>query len=146
MQREEGRLREPAAEHRRRTRRAERHLTSQAIHTLEGDDLDTVVPVKSVHDVGRKTSPPPKARQAGAAGRVQGLEDLVLEAAQGRPPREGADRAAAPRGGVSPGGGPRGGGPEEVGPEEVGHDVGRLGAGASGTLGAPMDLTEPSWT
>jgi len=63
MQREEGRLRESAAEHRRRTRRAERHLTSQAIHTLEGDDLDAVVPVRSVHDVGRKTSSPPKAHK-----------------------------------------------------------------------------------
>jgi hypothetical protein len=66
MQQEDGRLRESAADHRRRTRRAERHLTSQAIHTLEGDDLDAAVPVKSVHDVGHKTSSsPPKARKPG---------------------------------------------------------------------------------
>ena len=65
MQREEGRLHESAADHRRRTRRAERHLTSQAIHTLEGDDLDAVVPVRSVHDVGHKTSSPPKSSKAG---------------------------------------------------------------------------------
>ena len=65
MQQEDGRLRESAADHRRRTRRAERHLTSQAIHTLDGDDLDAAVPVKSVHDVGHKTSSPPKARKPG---------------------------------------------------------------------------------
>jgi hypothetical protein len=59
MQREEDRLREPPAEHRRRTRRAERHRTKEAIHLFEGEDLDAVVPVKSVHDVGHKTSPPP---------------------------------------------------------------------------------------
>ena len=58
MQREEDRLREPSADHRRRTRRAERHRTSQAIHVFDGEDLDAVVPVKSVHDVGHKTSPP----------------------------------------------------------------------------------------
>jgi len=65
MEREEGRLLEPAADHRRRTRRAERHQTSEAIHTLDGDDLDTVVPVKSVHDVGHRTSPPPKVQKPG---------------------------------------------------------------------------------
>ena len=65
MQREEDRLREPAAEHRRRTRRAERHRTNEAIHLFEGEDLDVVVPVKSVHDVGHKTSPPPKAPKPG---------------------------------------------------------------------------------
>jgi len=65
MQQEDGRLRESAADHRRRTRRAERHLTSQAIHTLEGDDLDAVVPIKSVHDVGHKTSSPPRAAKPG---------------------------------------------------------------------------------
>jgi hypothetical protein len=50
--------RERPADHRRRTRRAERHTTSQLIHVLEGDDLDAVVPVRSVHDVGHKTSRP----------------------------------------------------------------------------------------
>jgi hypothetical protein len=66
MQREDDRLREPAADHRRRTRRAERHQTTQAIHLFDGEDLDVVVPVKSVHDVGRKTSsPPPKAAKPG---------------------------------------------------------------------------------
>ena len=59
MQREEDRLREPTAEHRRRTRRAERHRTNEAIHVFDGEDLDAVVPVRSVHDVGHKTSPPP---------------------------------------------------------------------------------------
>ena len=58
MQREEDRLRESLADHRRRTRRAERHRTKQAIHVFDGEDLDAVVPVKSVHDVGHKTSPP----------------------------------------------------------------------------------------
>ena len=65
MQREEDRLREPSADHRRRTRRAERHRTSQAIHVFDGEDLDAVVPVKSVHDVGHKTSPPPKVAKPG---------------------------------------------------------------------------------
>jgi len=65
MQREEDRLRERPADHRRRTRRAERHATSQAIHTLEGDDLDAVVPVRSVHDIGHKTSPPLKSPKPG---------------------------------------------------------------------------------
>jgi len=65
MQREEDRLREPSAEHRRRTRRAERHRTNEAIHLFEGEDLDAVVPVKSVHDVGHKTSPPPKSAKPG---------------------------------------------------------------------------------
>jgi len=58
MQREEDRLREAPAERRRRTNRAERHRTSQAIHVFDGEDLDAVVPVKSLHDVGHKTSPP----------------------------------------------------------------------------------------
>ncbi|HEY2430363.1 MAG TPA: hypothetical protein VGI06_15590 [Acidimicrobiales bacterium] len=65
MQREEERLREKPADHRRRTRRAERHATSEAIRTLDGDDIDAVVPVRSVHDVGRKTSPPAKASKPG---------------------------------------------------------------------------------
>ena len=65
MRREDERLRGSQADHRRQTRRAERHATSQAIHTFEGEDLDAVVPVKSVHDVGHKTSPPLKARKPG---------------------------------------------------------------------------------
>ena len=68
MQREDDRPVEPPKEHRRRTRRAERHATSQAIHTLEGDDLDAAAPVKSLHDVGRKTSPPPKQSKRGRDG------------------------------------------------------------------------------
>ena len=56
MQREDSRLSERPADHRRRTRRAERHKTSEAIHTLVGDDLDASVPTRSVHDVGHKTS------------------------------------------------------------------------------------------
>jgi len=64
MQRED-RLRESAGDHRRRTRRAERHQTSQAIHTLEGDDLQAAVPMRSVHDVGHKTSSAPKVRKPG---------------------------------------------------------------------------------
>ena len=58
MQREDGRPIERPADHRRRTRRAERHATSEAIHTVEVDDLDAVVPTRSVHDIGHKTSPP----------------------------------------------------------------------------------------
>ena len=65
MRREDEGLRESPADHRRRTRRAERHQTSQAIHTLEGDDLDAVVPSRSVHDVGHKTSSAPKSRKPG---------------------------------------------------------------------------------
>ena len=65
MQREEDRPRERASDHRRRTRRAERHATSAAIHTLEGEDIDAAVPVRSVHDIGHKTSRPPKARKPG---------------------------------------------------------------------------------
>jgi len=65
MQREEERPRERPADHRRRTRRAERHATSEAIHTLEGDDIDAAVPGRSRHDVGHKTSPPPKSAKPG---------------------------------------------------------------------------------
>jgi hypothetical protein len=65
MQREEDRLLEPTREHRRRTRRAERHRTNEAIHLFEGDDLDAAVPVRSVHDVGHKTSPAPKVAKPG---------------------------------------------------------------------------------
>ena len=69
MQREDSQLSpliERQADHRRRTRRAERHATSQAIHTLVGDDLDASVPTRSVHDVGHKTSPrPPSAAKPG---------------------------------------------------------------------------------
>jgi hypothetical protein len=65
MQREEDRPRERPADHRRRTRRAERHATSEAIHTLDGDDIDAMAPVRSVHDIGHKTSPPPKSMKPG---------------------------------------------------------------------------------
>ncbi len=69
MQREDDRLKGSQADHRRATRRAERHATSAAIHTFEGEDLDAVVPVKSVHDVGHKTSSsPPKAPKPGRRG------------------------------------------------------------------------------
>lgn len=54
MDRVDERLRERPAEHRRRTRRAERHATSQAIHCLDTDDLDLAVPKRSVHDLGHK--------------------------------------------------------------------------------------------
>ncbi len=64
MQREEG-PRERAKEHRRRTVRAERHATTEAIHTLEGEDLDASVPLKAKHDVGHKTSPPVKTPKPG---------------------------------------------------------------------------------
>ena len=65
MQREEDRVREAPAERRRRTRRAERHWTSQAIHVFDGEDLAAVVPTRSVHDVGHKTSPPLKVPKPG---------------------------------------------------------------------------------
>ncbi|HZQ57478.1 MAG TPA: hypothetical protein VFA84_05570 [Acidimicrobiales bacterium] len=65
MQREEDRVREAPAERRRRTRRAERHRTSEAIHVFDGEDLDAVVPMKSVHDVGHKTSRPQKVPKPG---------------------------------------------------------------------------------
>ena len=69
MQPEDDRLRGSKADYRRRTRRAERHATSVAIQQFEGDDLDAVVPVRSVHDVGHKTSSsPPKARKPGRRG------------------------------------------------------------------------------
>ena len=54
MLREEERPRERPADHRRRTRRAERHATSEAIRTLDGDDIDAAAPVRSVHDLGHK--------------------------------------------------------------------------------------------
>jgi len=69
MQPEDDRPRGSKADYRRRTRRAERHATSVAIQQFEGDDLDAVVPVRSVHDVGHKTSSsPPKARKPGRRG------------------------------------------------------------------------------
>jgi hypothetical protein len=55
MDREDQRLRERPADHRRRTRRAERHATSEAIHVVDTEDLDAVVPVRSKHDLGHKT-------------------------------------------------------------------------------------------
>ena len=60
MTREDNRLVESPADHRRRTRRAERHATSEAIHSFEDDDLDAAVPTRSVHDIGHKTSPRPQ--------------------------------------------------------------------------------------
>jgi len=72
MQRQEDDLFEPGADHRRRTRRAERHLTSQAIHEFEGDDLDVAVPTRSVHDLGHKVSPPPP--RAPKPGRREGFK------------------------------------------------------------------------
>ena len=69
MQQEDDRLRGSKADYCRRTRRAERHATSLAIQRFDGDDLDAVVPVKSVHDVGHKTSSsPPKTRKPGRRG------------------------------------------------------------------------------
>jgi len=65
MRQEDEQPRERPTDHRRRTRRAERHATSEAIHVLEGDDLDAVVPVRSVHDIGHKTSPPPRTAKPG---------------------------------------------------------------------------------
>jgi hypothetical protein len=65
MLREDGRPPERPADHRRRTRRAERHATSEAIHTLDGEDIDTAVPARSVHDIGHKTSPPRKEPKPG---------------------------------------------------------------------------------
>ena len=69
MQGEDNRPSERPADHRRRTRRAERHATSEAIHTLAGDDLDATVPTRSVHDIGHKTSPrPPSVSTRGRDG------------------------------------------------------------------------------
>ena len=65
MQREQDGPRERPADHRRRTRRAERHATSEAIRTLEGEDIDAAVPVRSVHDIGHKTSRPPRSSKPG---------------------------------------------------------------------------------
>jgi hypothetical protein len=59
MQRQDERLLDRPADHRRRTNRAERHATSQAIHTLDFEELDCAVPTRSKHDIGHKTSPPP---------------------------------------------------------------------------------------
>ena len=69
MQQEDDRPRGSKADYRRRTRRAERHATVVAIQNFDGDDLDAAVPVKSVHDVGHKTSSlPPRARKPGRRG------------------------------------------------------------------------------
>jgi hypothetical protein len=65
MQREDDRPRERPADHRRRTRRAERHATSEAIHCLDGEDIDAAVPTRSKHDVGHKTSPAPRSAKPG---------------------------------------------------------------------------------
>jgi hypothetical protein len=65
MQREEDRPRERPADHRRRTRRAERHATSHAIHSFEGEDIDAAAPVRSVHDIGHKTSKAPRSAKPG---------------------------------------------------------------------------------
>ena len=69
MQQEDDRPRGSKADYRRRTRRAERHATVVAIQNFDGDDLDAVVPVKSVHDVGHKTSSsPPRLAGLGRRG------------------------------------------------------------------------------
>lgn len=65
MQREDDRNHERPKEHRRRTRRAERHATAQAIRTLDGEDIDATVPQRSVHDIGHKSSPPMRSRKPG---------------------------------------------------------------------------------
>ena len=72
MQREAGRPVERPGDHRRRTRRAERHATSEAIHLYEDDDLDAAVSTRSVHDVGHKTSPRPSSSPK--PGRRQGFK------------------------------------------------------------------------
>src|SRR5579883_3369995 len=65
MQREDDRPLVDPADHRRRTRRAERHATSDAIHRLDPEELDAAVPMRSKHDLGHKTSPKPKSAKPG---------------------------------------------------------------------------------
>jgi hypothetical protein len=57
---------ESVADHRRRTRRQERHQVHLSTATLDEDQIDCLPPARSVHDVGRKTSsPPPRDPQPG---------------------------------------------------------------------------------
>jgi hypothetical protein len=69
MQRQDVAARERPVDHRRRTRRAERHATSEAIHCFDVEDLDTVVPARSVHDVTRSDK-----RAASKPGRRAGFK------------------------------------------------------------------------
>ncbi|MHB8465868.1 MAG: hypothetical protein ACYDH6_03900 [Acidimicrobiales bacterium] len=74
MDRADERLFERPADHRRRTRRAERHATSEAIHIFDADDLDAVVSTRSRHDLGHKTSPAPPSAKASKPGRRNGFK------------------------------------------------------------------------
>ena len=92
---------EVAPEHRRRTSRQVRHTARTRLHVLAGDeealeDADLLCP-QGAHDLGRKTSPKPKAGpKPGRRRGLQGLEDAVLEAAPGHV--GGAERGRPPPG------------------------------------------------
>jgi hypothetical protein len=67
---------EDALDHRRRTARQVRHTTRDRLHSMVGDeealeDADLLCP-KDRHDLGRKTSPPP--RKQPKAGRRAGFK------------------------------------------------------------------------
>ena len=62
MDRADERLRERPVDHRRRTRRAERHATSEAIHCFDADDVDLAVPPRSVRDLEHKPPGPDSKR------------------------------------------------------------------------------------
>ena len=67
---------EDPPEHRRRTARQERHTARTRLHVLAGDDealedADLMCP-RSPHDLGRKTSPPP--RKSPKPGRRSGFK------------------------------------------------------------------------
>ena len=63
---------EKPADHRRRTRRQERHHAHLIATTRDGDHIDELPMARSAHDVGRKTSAAP--RRAPAPGRRGGFK------------------------------------------------------------------------
>ena len=73
MQRQDVAAHERPADHRRRTRRAERHATSEAIHVFDVEDLDAVVNTRSVHDV-RGTTGRAAGRTASKTGSRGGFK------------------------------------------------------------------------
>lgn len=63
---------ETSADHRRRTRRQDRHQAHLVVTTRDDEHIDELPASRSVHDVGHKTSPAP--HHAPVAGRRLGFK------------------------------------------------------------------------
>ena len=63
---------ETSADHRRRTRRQDRHQAHLVVTTRDDEHIDDLPASRSIHDVGHKTSPAP--HHAPVAGRRRGFK------------------------------------------------------------------------